>query len=342
MPRNNFELHPARDQFLFIAGGIGITPILSMMRALRRSGRAQFQLIYCTRDAAGTAFRDVLQAEFGDQVRLHHDHGDPEQAIDLWPEFESPGRAQVYCCGPRGLMDAVADMSGHWPSGAIHFESFGVDASQYAANQPFTVRLQRSGQRDPVAADQSILEALRAPVTRCPVPAKAAPAASCRTGCWSGEAEHRDMVLLDEDKRSQIMVCVSRARAAANWCWIVGRRTGARSCRHIAARRILRIGVAGLGRAFTLMLPTFTGDARVRLVAAADPLPQARAQFGRDFGRPTHDNGRGLVRRPGGAGGLYRHAAPVPCRTCADRRGPWQACAGRKADGDHPGAMPAR
>ena len=211
VPRNNFELHPKADQFLFIAGGIGITPILSMMRALRRSGRAQFQLIYCTRDAAGTAFRDVLQAEFGDQVRLHHDHGDPEQAIDLWPEFESPGRAQVYCCGPRGLMDAVADMSGHWPSGAIHFESFGVDANQYAANQPFTVRLHKSGTRVAVAADQSILEALRAAGHQVPSSCESGTCGTCRTGLRSGEVEHRDMVLLDDEKPHQIMVCVSRA-----------------------------------------------------------------------------------------------------------------------------------
>ena len=50
---------------------------------------------------------------------------------DFWPVFETPGSAHVYCCGPRGLMDAVADMSGHWPSGSIHFESFGVDASAW-------------------------------------------------------------------------------------------------------------------------------------------------------------------------------------------------------------------
>lgn len=211
VPRNQFELHPKADAFLFIAGGIGITPILSMMRALRRSGQAQFRLIYCSRDEAATAFRDVLQAEFAGQVQLHHDHGDLAQAIDLWPEFETPGRTQVYCCGPRGLMDAVADMSGHWPSESIHFESFGVDASQFAANQPFSVRLQRSGTTVAVAADQSILEALRAAGYPVPSSCESGTCGSCRTTLVSGEVEHRDMVLMDDEKHDQIMVCVSRA-----------------------------------------------------------------------------------------------------------------------------------
>lgn len=211
VPRNNFALHPRANEFLFIAGGIGITPILSMMRELRRSGRATFRLIYCTRDETATAFRELLQSEFSNQLQLHHDHGDLDQAIDLWPEFESPGRAQVYCCGPRGLMDAVADMSGHWPTEAIHFESFGVDASQYAANVPFTIRLHRSGATVAVSAEQSILEALRAAGHQVPSSCESGTCGSCRTTLISGEVEHRDMVLQDDEKSHQIMVCVSRS-----------------------------------------------------------------------------------------------------------------------------------
>lgn len=211
VPRNNFALHPRATEFLFVAGGIGITPILSMMRELRRSARASFRLIYCTRDAAGTAFRDLLQTEFGDRLQLHHDQGDLTQALDLWPIFETPGNAQVYCCGPRGLMDAVADMSGHWPSSAIHFESFGAGASQNAANAPFTVRLHRSGTTVAVAADQSILEALRASGHAVASSCESGTCGCCRTVLLSGDAEHRDMVLLDDEKAHQIMVCVSRA-----------------------------------------------------------------------------------------------------------------------------------
>jgi phthalate 4,5-dioxygenase reductase subunit len=215
-PRNNFELHPRANKFLFIAGGIGITPILSMMRHLKKRAvaqeQAQFKLIYCTRDVQSTAFLAELSGpEFAGLVQVHHDHGDIAQALDLWPAFETPGDAQVYCCGPRGLMDAVADMSGHWPFGSIHFESFGVDASAYAANTAFTVRLAKSGITVPVTAEQSILQALRAGGHRVPSSCESGTCGSCRTGLLSGDVEHRDMVLGDGEKADQIMVCVSRA-----------------------------------------------------------------------------------------------------------------------------------
>ena len=214
-PRNNFELHPRAANFLFIAGGIGITPIMSMMRYLKTQERGQFKLIYCTRDQRSTAFlRELTGPEFGGHVEVHHDHGDLAQALDLWPMFETPGSAHVYCCGPKGLMEAVADMSGHWPSGNIHFESFGVDASADAANTAFTAHLQRSGADIPVGADESILEALRAAGHRVPSSCESGTCGSCRTTLLAGEPEHRDMVLSDEEKATQIMVCVSRAKSA--------------------------------------------------------------------------------------------------------------------------------
>lgn len=211
-PRNNFELHPRAEQFLFVAGGIGITPILSMMRHLKSQGKQDFKLIYCTRDASSTAFLDVLAGpEFSAHVQLHHDQGDINQALDFWPVFESPSKAHVYCCGPRGLMDSVADMSGHWPSGSVHFESFGADVTSYAANTGFTVRLQKTGTTLSVAADQTILETLRSAGLRVASSCESGTCGSCRTGLLAGQAEHRDMVLGDQEKDTQIMVCVSRS-----------------------------------------------------------------------------------------------------------------------------------
>lgn len=212
-PRNNFALDPRAQRVLFIAGGIGITPILSMMRFLKRSGTAPFRLIYCTRDAAHTAFLPELHAEFLSEIQVHHDGGNPAHALDLWPEFETPGQAQVYCCGPKGLMDSVADMSGHWPSGSIHFESFGIVESALPPNTSFTVRLHQSGDQVPVGASQSILEALRASGHPVASSCESGTCGTCRTTLLGGEAEHRDMVLLDEEKAHNIMVCVSRARS---------------------------------------------------------------------------------------------------------------------------------
>ncbi len=213
-PRNNFELHPRAEKILLIAGGIGITPILSMMRHLKAQGHADFKLIYCTRNAQSTAFLPELTApEFSQHVQLHHDHGDINNAFDFWPVFETPTKAHVYCCGPRGLMDAVADMSGHWPSGSVHFESFGVDASTYAANTAFTVHLQKTGITLAIAADQTILQALRGAGLRVASSCESGTCGSCKTGLIAGEVEHRDMVLSSEEKADHIMVCISRAKS---------------------------------------------------------------------------------------------------------------------------------
>ena len=210
-PRNNFELAARANDFIFIAGGIGITPILSMMRHLQRSGDSKFKLYYCTRDAERTAFLDVLRDEFAGQVTLHHDFGEINSAYDFWPVLETATRAHVYCCGPKGLMDSVADMAGHWPSGSIHFESFGVDANAVAENIAFNVRLQKSGREIFVNKDQTLLEALRANGLTVRSSCESGTCGSCKTGLISGDVDHRDMVLSDEEKANYIMPCVSRA-----------------------------------------------------------------------------------------------------------------------------------
>jgi len=212
---NMFELNEAAPSYIFVAGGIGITPILSMIRHLQSQGRNDFKLYYCTRDAASTAFVDELKVtELVGHVKIHHDHGNASQAIDLWPIFERPTSAHVYCCGPQGLMDSVRDMTGHWPTERIHFESFGVAQASFPENQAFDVVLQKSGARVTVPAHQSILEALRACGHVVSSSCESGTCGSCRTGLMSGEAEHRDLVLRPDEQAHQIMVCVSRAKSA--------------------------------------------------------------------------------------------------------------------------------
>ena len=117
-PHNAFELAERAPSFILIAGGIGITPILSMARQLNGEGR-RYKLYYLTRSPELTAFRDELAGDdFKGKVVIHHDAGDPAQAFDLWPILEKPTAAHVYCCGPRPLLEAVRDMTGHWsPAG---------------------------------------------------------------------------------------------------------------------------------------------------------------------------------------------------------------------------------
>ena len=210
-PRNNFELSPRARSFQFIAGGIGITPIISMMRHLKSTGNSRFKLLYLARDPDCTAFSRELKEEFPGQVTIHHDFGDRARALDLWPFLETPSNAHIYCCGPQGLMDAVKDMSGHWTSGTVHFESFGVDARIEASNRPFQVRL-ASGPVFEVGSHESILEVLRKHGIRVSSSCESGTCGSCRVGLLGGLAEHRDMVLQESEHSCQIMVCVSRAK----------------------------------------------------------------------------------------------------------------------------------
>jgi phthalate 4,5-dioxygenase reductase subunit len=211
-PRNAFELVETAPGYLLLAGGIGITPILSMVRHLQAAG-ARFRLYYCTRTPEQTAFRDELAAPgLAGRVVIHHDHGDPARSLDLWPLFEKPTRDHVYVCGPRPMLEAVRDMTGHWPASAIHFESF-LDAGAAARpeDQPFTVVLARSGDRIQVPAGVSILEAMRAQGHAAPSSCESGTCGTCRTRLLAGEPDHRDLVLAEHEKATQVMICVSRA-----------------------------------------------------------------------------------------------------------------------------------
>ncbi|HUZ67436.1 MAG TPA: PDR/VanB family oxidoreductase [Beijerinckiaceae bacterium] len=212
-PQNDFQLAPSPPGYIFVAGGIGITPIMSMIRHIRSAGDGRFKLYYLTRSPETTAFRDELsQPEFRGKVKMHHDHGDPAKVFDLWPVFERPNGMHVYCCGPRPLMDAVKDMTGHWSSKAIHFEAFSDAAGKRADDVAFDVRLAHSGEIVRVPADVSILEALRAAGHRVPSSCESGACGSCRTGLLEGEVDHRDLVLTEAERSRNIMVCVSRAK----------------------------------------------------------------------------------------------------------------------------------
>ena len=214
-PHNAFDLAERAPSFILIAGGIGITPIMAMARQLNGEGR-RYQLYYLTRSAEHTAFREELQgAEFAGRVIVHHDGGEPRDSFDLWPVLEKPSNAHVYCCGPRPLLESVRDMTGHWSPAAIHFESF-ADAAAAArpGDKTFTVVLAKSGDRIEVPPGVSILEAMRARGHEAPSSCESGTCGTCRTRLVSGEADHRDLVLVDDERQAQIMICVSRAVSA--------------------------------------------------------------------------------------------------------------------------------
>jgi phthalate 4,5-dioxygenase reductase subunit len=214
LPDNAFPLVPNARAYLFIAGGIGITPILSMIRSFGELPPAPWKLVYLTRSPQATPFTDELaRPELRRSVRIHHDHGDPQRSFDLWPALEKPNTAHIYCCGPRPLMESVRDMTGHWSPGNVHFESFNGGGGVKPDDQPFTVKLARSGREFEVPVGKSILSALREHGCNAASSCESGTCGTCRTTLLEGEADHRDMVLMPEETSSQIMICVSRARS---------------------------------------------------------------------------------------------------------------------------------
>lgn len=210
-PRNAFELDEMAREYLLIAGGIGITPILSMARRLEALGK-RYRLIYLARSPEDAAFADELSRDpFARKVTLHHDGADPARSYDLWPSLEKPA-GHVYCCGPRALMESVRDMTGHWSRSAVHFESF-LDATASAKpdDRPFAVRLAQSGARIEVPPAVSILDAMRAAGHDAPSSCESGTCGTCKTRLLAGTADHRDLVLMDDERAGWIMICVSRA-----------------------------------------------------------------------------------------------------------------------------------
>jgi phthalate 4,5-dioxygenase reductase subunit len=212
-PVNDFRLPPRAQDFLFIAGGIGVTPMMAMIRQLRAENK-RFRLFYCTRSPEATAFLEELSApEFAGRVTIHHDQGDPARSLDLKPILaERHNREHLYCCGPRPLMEAVRKITDHWSSAAVHFEAFSEAETHKPDDRPFRVRLARSNKVVDVPVNKTILDVVRENGLEVPSSCETGTCGTCRTKLLAGEADHRDLVLAEHEQLDQIMICVSRAR----------------------------------------------------------------------------------------------------------------------------------
>ncbi len=215
-PENDFELSGAASEHIFIAGGIGITPIISMGRYLARSG-GKFSLHYCTKSIEETAFAKDVQDIFAAGLTFHHDGGDPTNGIDLAVVLKTcPDDAHLYICGPRGLIDAARTAASHWPNENVHFELFsGIDDNNQDGDETFTVILKRSDVTVEVPAGSSIIEAIRDAGVDIDSSCESGICGTCQTDLLGGVADHRDDLLSDADRDSQttILPCVSRAKS---------------------------------------------------------------------------------------------------------------------------------
>jgi ferredoxin-NADP reductase len=211
-PRNNFPLSPA-GHYEFVAGGIGITPLLPMLAELTAAG-ASWRLHYGGRRRDRMAFLGRLGA-YGDRVVLW-----PENERDLLPVAEITAAAGpdglVYCCGPGPLLDAVekACAAAGATARVERFKPREPDAGP-RAETAFAVLVERTGQLVPVQPDQSILDALADAGLDVPSSCREGTCASCETTVLAGEVDHRDSVLTESERQTgtTMMICVSRSHS---------------------------------------------------------------------------------------------------------------------------------
>lgn len=217
-PRNHFSLDLSATHHLLLAGGIGITPLLSMARKLQKL-KASYAVQYFTRSIGHTAFHAFLsRPEFSGKVNFHYAL-EPD-ALRLYLHrllWHRPEGAHLYVCGPRGFMNLVEEIAAaNWPPQTLHTEYFTANPMTYAgARTPFEVSLALSGGTYPVAADKTIVQALQERGIAITTSCEQGVCGTCVTGLLEGEADHRDAFLTEAERRAgdKIMPCVSRAKS---------------------------------------------------------------------------------------------------------------------------------
>ncbi|WP_316759925.1 PDR/VanB family oxidoreductase [Streptomyces herbicida] len=206
-PRNRFPLVEA-PSYVFVAGGIGITPVLPMLRALPEN--AEWRLLYGGRSRASMPFLEEVEKLAGDLLTVVAE--DEEGRPDLDALFaDVTGGAAVYCCGPEGLMAAVEE---RLPAGAtLHLERFAPRTS-CDGNAEFELELRRSGRTLTVPADSTVLAAVRKELPDTAYSCEQGFCGTCQQRVLKGEVEHRDELLTDAERADSMLICVSRARSA--------------------------------------------------------------------------------------------------------------------------------
>lgn len=212
-PRNHFPV-AASPRYLFVAGGIGITPLLAMVHEVEAAG-AEWELHYGGRSRASMAFLDELDT-FGGRV-----HPVPEDELGRLDLDAILGRPRsdtlVYACGPEPMLSAVEERCAAWPPGALHLERFAPRAMEVPAEErSFELVLQRSGKSLEVPADRSVFDVVREAGVGVLGSCLEGICGTCETEVVEGDVDHRDSVLDEEERAANetMMVCVSRCRSA--------------------------------------------------------------------------------------------------------------------------------
>jgi ferredoxin-NADP reductase len=208
-PLNHFELEPAAA-YRFVAGGIGITPLLPMIRAAAAAG-ADWTLDYSGRSRSTMAFVDELVASHGSRVVVHA--GDEGGRLDI--AALDPAGAQVYSCGPARMIEALEERAAAaWPRHSLHVERFEARAvAEPVFQEAFEVELELSGITVTVPPERSILDVVEEQGVFALWSCREGTCGTCETPVVEGEVDHRDSVLTPEEQEANevMMICVSRA-----------------------------------------------------------------------------------------------------------------------------------
>lgn len=211
-PRNHFALKPS-TRYVFLAGGIGITPIIPMIAAAEAQG-ADWTLHYGGRTAASMAFTEHLE-RYGDRVQLVPQ--DERGLLDLAGILGTPAAGTlVYCCGPEPLLKAVEERCERWPVGALHLERFDALDIDTTDDTAFELVLEKTGKTLTVGADQTVLKVMREAGLHVLSSCQEGTCGTCEQMVVEGEVDHRDSVLDAEEKAANdcMMVCVSRCKGS--------------------------------------------------------------------------------------------------------------------------------
>jgi ferredoxin-NADP reductase len=214
LPKNDFPLIDGPEPILLLAGGIGITPMISMATKLHQEARA-FQLYYTAREASRMGFTDALTEAFDSAVSFHLDD---RNSLDLTKLMRAQAPStNVYLCGPRGMIEAArnAAIDAGISTDAIHIELFSTPEAKND-DDAFEVEISDTGQVITVAADQSIIEALESAGLDVMYDCQRGDCGICQCTVVSGIPDHRDVVLSDAERASGnvMQICVSRAKSA--------------------------------------------------------------------------------------------------------------------------------
>ena len=219
-PRNNFPIAKEAKHHLMIAGGIGVTPMLSMIYEIQKTDD-NFTLHYCTKSKDYTAFQPELAALVASgKVVVHHDQGIPENGLNIKELLQDyDDGTHLYYCGPPGFMKAVTDFSSHWPEGTVHFEYFNAPEPEVESKSPglvsnaegFQIKIASTGAVYTVPDSKSIVDILHENNVAIETSCNVGLCKTCVIKYTEGEVKHMDCVLSKQEQEEYLTPCCSRS-----------------------------------------------------------------------------------------------------------------------------------